>query len=189
MIDIAERHLQNREVEESSWKRLRNARGWKIAMVVVILLCLAVVAYQGPRILAAVKGPKPIRMGGYDTEAKTDACIKNLWQLSQRMQQGKLASAPELVCPASGKPYRIIKGPVPEAHCPTPEIHGVRDLLVTQKIPVPQLKNSFGERSLSTGYPPVRITCGCATVFCFSLPRGFFRRKASPLAGSFHSGT
>jgi len=140
MIDIAERHLQNREVEESSWKRLRNARGWKIAMVVVILLCLAVVAYQGPRILAAVKGPKPIRMGGYDTEAKTDACIKNLWQLSQRMQQGKLASAPELVCPASGKPYRIIKGPVPEAHCPTPEIHGVRDLLVTQKIPVPQLK-------------------------------------------------
>jgi hypothetical protein len=140
MIEMAERHIQDREMEKSKWKRLRSARGWKITMVVLILLCLAVLAYQTPRILNATKGPKPIRMGAYDTDAKTDACIQNLWQISHRMQQGNLASSPELVCPASGKPYEIKKGAVPEAHCPNPQAHGLQDLLVTKKIPVPQLK-------------------------------------------------
>jgi len=144
MIERAEKYIEDRSVgavEKSGLKRLRETMAWKIALVVVLCACLGIIVYQFPRLLASFKGPQPIRMGGtYATDATTDKCIKNLWQFVYELQQGKKGAGQTLVCPASGKPYTIIPGTNPEIHCPNPGSHGFRDIVVSKKNPVPELK-------------------------------------------------
>ncbi|MEI6314587.1 MAG: hypothetical protein WCO89_06935 [Syntrophus sp. (in: bacteria)] len=140
MMNRAERYIKDTPEEKPKLQRFRETLAWKIAMIIVLLVCLGVLAYQAPRIWTAFKEPKPIRMGSYETDEVTDKCIKNLWQLAYLIQQGRPAAGQTLVCPASGKPYLIKPGANPEAHCPNPVTHGFRDIVVTKKTPVPELK-------------------------------------------------
>jgi hypothetical protein len=121
-------------------KRLRETTAWKVSLILALLVCLAVIVYQAPRIMAAFQAPKPVRMGTYVTDAATDQCLKNLWRLAAELQQGRKATVPALVCPASGKPYVIGPGTDPEVHCPAPSVHGFRDIVVSRNKPVPELK-------------------------------------------------
>jgi hypothetical protein len=143
MIERAEKYIKEEEpAEKSKLQRLRETMGWKIALAMVLCVCLVIIVYQTPRILKSLEGPQPIRMGGtYATDATTDKCINNLWQLVYDLQQGKKGTVGQtLVCPASGKPYKIIPGANQEVHCPNPRIHGFRDIVVSKKNPVPELK-------------------------------------------------
>jgi|WetSurMetagenome_2_1015567.scaffolds.fasta_scaffold760924_1 uncharacterized protein YbaR (Trm112 family) len=139
MINRAEKYIEDGEVERPRLKRLRETRAWKIAMALVLIACLGFLVYQSPRLLASFQEPKPVRMGTYGTDATTDKCIKNLWQLAYELQQGKKGVGQTMVCPASGKPYTIIPGANPEIHCPNPGSHGFRSIAVTKKNPVPEL--------------------------------------------------
>jgi hypothetical protein len=142
MIGRAEKYIADRAVgavEMPRSKRLRETWAWKIAMVLVLIACLGFLVYQSPRLLTSFQEPKPVRMGTYATDASTDKCIKNLWQLAYELQQGKKGVGQTLVCPASGKPYAIIPGTNPEIQCPNPGSHGFRKIAVSKKNPVPEL--------------------------------------------------
>lgn len=139
MIDRAEKYIEDGAIEMPRLKRLRETRAWKIAMALVLIACLGFIVYQSPRLLASFNEPKPVRMGTYATDATTDKCIKNLWQLAYELQQGKNGVSHALVCPASGKPYAISRGPNPEIHCPNPGSHGFRSIAVSKNNPVPKL--------------------------------------------------
>ncbi|MFA5181779.1 MAG: hypothetical protein WC405_10700 [Syntrophales bacterium] len=140
MIDRAEKYIEDGAIERPRLKGLRETRAWKIAMALILIACLGFVFYQSPKLLMSFKEPKPVRMGTYATDATTDKCIKNLWQLAYELQQGKKGAGQALVCPASGKPYAVIRGPNPEIHCPNPESHGFRSIAVSKHNPVPELK-------------------------------------------------
>jgi hypothetical protein len=140
VIDRAERYIKDEPAEKPKLRRRRETVAWKAAMIMILLVCLGALAYQGPGIRAALKEPKPIRMGSYETDAVTDKCIKNLWQIAHLIQQGRPGAVQGIVCPATGKPYVIIQGAGTEAHCPNPGGHGFNDILVTKKNPVPELK-------------------------------------------------
>jgi len=139
MIDRAEKYIEDRAIEMPKLKRLRETRAWKVAMALVLIACLGFIVYQSPRLLASFKEPKPVRMGTYATDATTDKCIKNLWRLAYELQQGKKGVGQTLVCPASGKPYTIGRGPNTEIHCPNPGSHGFMSITVSKKNPVPEL--------------------------------------------------
>lgn len=140
MIDRAEKYIQDRAIERPELKRLRETRAWKIAMALVLIACLGFIVDQFPRLLASFTETKPVRMGTYSTDAPTDKCIKNLWQLAYELQQGKKGVSHALVCPASGKPYVISRGSNPGISCPNPEGHGFRSLAVSKNNPVPELR-------------------------------------------------
>ncbi|MFA6411260.1 MAG: hypothetical protein WCW53_01090 [Syntrophales bacterium] len=138
-IDKAEEYIKDAAIETPKLKRLRETTLWKIVMVLILFVCMGIVAYQYPQFLLAFKEPKPVRMGTYATDAATDNCIKNLWQLAYDLQQGKKRIDPAIVCPAAGKPYIVIQGPNPEVHCPNPGAHGFRDIAISKNNPVPEL--------------------------------------------------
>jgi hypothetical protein len=140
MIDRAERYIKDAPIEKLKSQRFRETVAWKVAMILIFLICFGIIAYQVPGIISATKEPKPIRMGSYETDEVTDNCIKNLWQIAYLIQQGQLGDAQGIVCPATGKPYVIIQEPNTEAHCPNPGAHGFRDILVTKKTPVPEVR-------------------------------------------------
>jgi len=140
MMDRAESYIKDVSAEKPKLLRFRETLAWKVAMISIVLICFGIIAYQVPRIISATKDPKPIRMGSYETDEVTDKCIKNLWQIAYLIQQGRPAAGQALVCPASGKPYLIKSDANTEAHCPNPGSHGFRDILVTKKNPVPELK-------------------------------------------------
>jgi len=140
IIAQAERYIRAPEIETSRLRRFRETLAWKVTLVLIVLVCLGLVAYQAPRIMAAFQEPKPVRMGTYATDAATDQCLKNLWQLAADLQQGKQGTAAGRVCPDSGKPYVFVTGPNPEIHCPQPAAHGFRDISVSKRYPVPSLK-------------------------------------------------
>jgi hypothetical protein len=139
MIDKAEKYI-NGPAEKPELQQLRGTLAWKAAMVVITLICVGVLIYQVPHVWTAFKEPKPIRMGTYETDEISDKCINNLWKITNLIQQGHPDVGKGLVCPASGKPYLIIPKANMEAHCPNPGSHGFRDILVTKKVPVPELK-------------------------------------------------
>lgn len=111
------------------------ARGGLIKNVfyIALLLACAVVFYRGfPELAAASFSQKPLRTGPYGTDAKTDACIANLWELAAAMRAG--SKLPQRVCPASGKPYSVEKGVV---SCPTPGLHGAARLYADSRTVMP----------------------------------------------------
>jgi hypothetical protein len=139
-IDRAERYIEQAAGDTPRPTRLRGTTAWKALMGAVVLLCAGVVLYQSPRILAVFKAPKPVRMGTYATDADTDRCLKNLWQIVHDLQQGVPGAGRTLVCPASGNPYVILPGSNPEIHCPNPGLHGFRDIVASKRAPVQELK-------------------------------------------------
>lgn len=134
---------RRREGDESK-RRLREAskkrrgRIWTASLWGVILICLYILAIQAPK-LSGFKKLKPIRHGTYTTDTETDQCINNLWHISKQLQEGKLPDK-EIVCPVSKKPYvlsainneRVVL-------CPSPEIHGFKQILVRETRPIPEL--------------------------------------------------
>ncbi len=140
LIDRAEEYVRAPEIVTPRLKRLRESAAWKVFLIAVLLACLAVIAYQAPRLITAFREPKPVRMGAYATDAATDRCLKNLWRLAGDLQQGKKAPDPTLLCPATDKPYVLAPGANPEIHCPQPGAHGFRDIVASKKNPVPLLK-------------------------------------------------
>ncbi|MDQ1278283.1 MAG: hypothetical protein QG555_1325 [Thermodesulfobacteriota bacterium] len=140
LMNQAERYIKDTPAEKPKLQRLRETLGWRVFMILIIIVCSGVIFYQGPRIRTAFKEPKPIRMGSYETDEVTDKCIKNLWKIAALIQRGSPVEGQPPGCPVSGKPYLIKSGTNTEAHCPNPGAHGFRDIIVTKKNPVPELK-------------------------------------------------
>jgi hypothetical protein len=140
LIEQAEKYIKETASEVPRIKRLRETTAGKVFLALIIFTCLIIIAYQYPRIISFFGEKKPVLTGAYVTDTVTDACLKNLVQLVNELQQGKDKTTSILVCPASGKTYMIITGPNPEIHCPNPEIHGFRDLAISKNNPVPELK-------------------------------------------------
>ncbi len=105
----------------------------------VVVIGLGVMAYQSPDLISVLKEDRPLRNGTYNTDAKTDDCIRNLWKVSKLLQEGKLPGE-NLVCPASKKPFIIAKetGDV-VARSPNPELYGFKEIRVSKKRPVPEV--------------------------------------------------
>jgi len=88
---------------------------------------------------AANQDVKPLRQGAYNTDAVTDQCIRNLWQVSRLIQEGKLPDD-TLVCPASKKPFMVIQTKMDIiVRSPNPELYGFKDIRVSKKNPVPEI--------------------------------------------------
>jgi hypothetical protein len=106
----------------------------------VLIACLCIIAYQIPVFFSInSSGEKPLRNGAYDTDDLTDQCIKNLWQISRLIQEGEMPNT-SLVCPASNKPYDVIRtdGDI-IVRSPNPELYGFKDIQVSKKKPIPEL--------------------------------------------------
>lgn len=139
-IEQLERDLLQSSAEVAQLKNTRPSKTWRIVVIVFVILGMGFMAYQTPKLLQAFKDPKPVRMGTYETDETTDQCIRNLWQQAYLIQQGRPDDSRHMVCPATGKPYVFTRGLHPEVHCPNPDRHGFRDILITQKNPVPELR-------------------------------------------------
>jgi hypothetical protein len=94
---------------------------------------------QSPKLAANIGDEKPVRVGTYDTDAKTDQCIRDLWQISKILQEGKLPGK-DMVCPASKKPYVVIRTDSDVVvRAPNPQLYGFREIRVSKGNPIPEL--------------------------------------------------
>ena len=140
IIELAEENIT--EPAEDTQKPPRPARSRKkvVAQWIVLLVCVVIIAFQMPKLFAAFKEDQPIRHGTYETDAQTDQCINNLWHISRLLQDGNLPGN-DIVCPASGKPYVIIKaGEDTVARCPNPGLHGFSEISASMLSPCPEVK-------------------------------------------------
>ncbi|MDX9822975.1 MAG: hypothetical protein RBT20_13650 [Syntrophales bacterium] len=138
-IELAERQIPD-SFETPKAAPPRRSMGRRIAAILLLLLSLAVVAYQFPALSRALEGPRPIRQGTSETDAKADACIRNLWTIAAALQQSGDFDD-RLRCPSSGKPY-VAGGAGGEitVRCPNPEAHGLNALSVSRSSPVPEAR-------------------------------------------------
>lgn len=139
-IEKAEQYIREKPDAEPRRARFRETRTYRLLLLGLIAICVAVIAYRSQAVVSAFQETKPGRAGTYETDERTDRCIKNLWTQARLLQQGQPAGGPGFVCPASGKPYRVTMGPQPEVRCPNPEKHGFQEIYVTKDHPVPVLK-------------------------------------------------
>ena len=110
-----------------------------VVQLIIILIGVAVMALQTPRLIAALQEGQPLRQGTYATDAQTDQCIKNLWHISKLLQEGRLHTN-GTVCPVSNKPYEIrTTDEDVVVRCPNPALHGVKHIRVSKKNPVPEI--------------------------------------------------
>ena len=138
MIERAEEYVPKAQ-ERPLIKREKKSRTWLIVQLIIILIGVAVMAVQTPRLIAAFKEGQPLRQGTYATDAQTDQCIKNLWHISKLLQEGQLHTN-GIVCPVSNKPYEIRNtGEDMVVRCPNPGLHGFKKVQVSKKHPVPEL--------------------------------------------------
>jgi hypothetical protein len=139
MIERAEEYVPEAP-ERPSIKRGKKSRTWLIVQVAIILVAVTIMALQTPRLISAVKGDRPLRQGSYATDSQTDLCIKNLWHIARLIQEGKVPRK-DMVCPISKKPYEIKNiGEDIAVSCPNPELHGFKEIRVTKRRPVPELR-------------------------------------------------
>jgi hypothetical protein len=138
-MEQLEKELWETPVEMTRLRRFQKTRAWKMLFAVLVMTGLGIIAYQIPGLIAAFRDPKPVRMGTYETDETTDRCIRNLWQQAYLVQQGRSDAARYVVCPATGRPYVFKREPDQEIHCPNPDRHGFRDIVVTRLKPVPAL--------------------------------------------------
>ncbi len=133
--DIAEPSEDKQKYPQPGRSRTKVAAQW-----IVLLVCFAIIAFQMQKMFAAFKKSQPIRHGTYETNATTDQCINKLWHISKLLQEGKLPGN-DIVCPASGKQYVIVKaGEDTGASCPNPELHGFSEISVSRHSPCPEVK-------------------------------------------------
>ena len=138
MIERAEQYVPEAP-ERPQIKRERKSRAWLVVQLTIIAIGVAVMALQTPRLIAALKEGQPLRYGTYATDEQADQCIKNLWQISRMLQDGT-APPSDMVCPVSTKPYNIRDtGEDVVVRCPNPELHGLKQIQVSKKHPVPKL--------------------------------------------------
>lgn len=138
MIEQAEEYVPETP-ERLPIKREKKSRLWLIVQVAIILIAVAIMALQTPRLISAVKGDRPLRQGTYATDAQADQCIANLWHIARLIQEGK-APGPDMVCPISKRPYAIRgAGADVWSSCPNPERHGFKAMLVSKRHPVPEI--------------------------------------------------
>ena len=138
MIERAEEYVPEAP-ERLPIKRERKSKVWLVSQLIIILAGLAIIAFQTPRLISAVKGDRPLRQGTYATDAQTDQCIKNLWHISKLLQEGK-APEKDMVCPLSKRPYEIRGvGADVWVRCPDPALHGFKEIRVSKRRPVPEI--------------------------------------------------
>jgi hypothetical protein len=131
-----------RQQEKVSKEQKKNKRKTRriIGQWVVLIVCIGIILYQVPMLISAAnKDVKPLRHGPYNTDAVTDQCIRNLWQISRLIQEGNLPDD-TLVCPASKKPFMVIQTKMDIiVRSPNPELYGFKDIRVSKKNPVPEI--------------------------------------------------
>jgi len=138
MIERAEEYVPEAP-EKPLIKRERKSRAWLVVQVTIIVIGLAVIALQTPRLTASLQDGQPLRYGTYATDEQTDQCIENLWHISRMLQDGT-ALPSDIVCPLSNKPYEIREsGADIVVRCPNPELHGCKELRVSTRHPVPEI--------------------------------------------------
>jgi len=103
-VELAEQYVPETS-DMSKLKRIRKSRAGVVLLWIVLCVCISIIAIRAPKLISAFKKEgKPIRYGTYSTDAQTDLCIKNLWQISKMLIEGKLPEK-DIVCPVSKKPY------------------------------------------------------------------------------------
>jgi hypothetical protein len=138
MIERAEEYVPEAQ-ERPPIKREKKSKTWLVVQVIIILIGVAIMALQTPRLIAALKEGQPLRQGTYATDEQTDQCVKNLWHISRMLQDGK-TPPPDMVCPVSNKPYAIRDtGEDIVVRCPNPALHGFKEIQVSKKRPVPEV--------------------------------------------------
>ena len=139
MIERAEQYVPEAP-QKPQIKRERKNRAWLVVQVAIIIIGVAVMALQTPRLIAALHEGQPLRQGTYATDAQTDQCIANLWYIAKLLQEGRLHTN-GVTCPLSNKPYEITEsGADIVVRCPNPELHGFKELRVSKKNPVPEIR-------------------------------------------------
>jgi hypothetical protein len=138
MIERAEQYVPDAPARPQI-RREKKSRAWLIVKLIMLLVCITIIALQTPRLVAALKEGQPLRYGTYATDAQADQCIKNLWQISRMIQDGK-KPPPDMVCPVSKKPYEIRDtGADIVVSCPNPALHGFKKIQVSKRRPVPEV--------------------------------------------------
>jgi len=140
LIEEAEKYIGNEPVEKPEAPRMMKAGKWKIAIIIIIMAFTGVMTYQVWKVKTAHREAKPARMGSYETDERTDQCIRNLSKIADLMRKGPPDPAGAFVCPVSGEPYRISSDHGLEIRCPNPESHGFREILITKETRIPQLR-------------------------------------------------
>lgn len=124
-------HAKETEIRTETGKK--PPFNWKaFAYTVAILASLITVYLNIPELMAASLMKKPLRVGTYLTDRKTDLCICNLWAITAAMRAKE--PLPVLACPASGAPYVVEKDLV---RCPNPDLHGAVKLYADGKNVIP----------------------------------------------------
>jgi hypothetical protein len=125
---------ESRKGREKLKKFLWHAWQWGIFFIGLLIM-----AYHVPDLIVVLKEGKPLRNGTYQTDAKTDDCIRNLWEVAKLLQEGKRPGE-NLICPASNKPFIITEENEDiVARSPNPELYGFKEIRTSKKKPVPEV--------------------------------------------------
>lgn len=137
--------IDHREEEKKKKAEVRKEREkfkkllWHTWQWGIVVIGLLVMAYQVPDLITVLKDKKPLRKGTYNTDAKTDDCIRNLWEVAKLLQEGK-EPGENILCPASKKPFIVITGEDDViARSPNPELYGLREIRASKMKPVPEV--------------------------------------------------
>jgi len=139
MIEFAEQYVPETS-DLSKLKRIRKSQIGVVLLWIVLCVCISIIAIRAPKLISAfTQEPKPIRYGTYSTDAQTDQCIKNLWQISKVLQEGKLPGK-DIACPVSKKPYVVdAMGGDIAVRCANPGLHGFKEIRVSKRFPRPEI--------------------------------------------------
>jgi hypothetical protein len=121
-------------------KKSKKEKKLIIGQWVLIIILVGIILYQTIALIS-VSGTdeKPLRKGIWNTDIQTDQCIRNLWKISRLIQDGKVSDNNQ-VCPASNKPYVIVRTDDNIiVRSPNPELYGFKDIRVSKKKPIPEL--------------------------------------------------
>ncbi|MFH2218491.1 MAG: hypothetical protein ABII68_02375 [Pseudomonadota bacterium] len=132
--------LRREDLETLKAEKRKKKKIWFICQWIVFITCIAVIIFQLPKLVSALKKiNKPIRQGTYDTDGRTDQCIRNLWELAGFLQRKK--SLPDdILDPASNKPYEVTQTKDETiVRSPSPELYGFKEIRASKKNPVPEL--------------------------------------------------
>ena len=139
MVEIAEQYVpETSDLSKLNW--VRRSRIGVVLLWVTLFACISIIAIQVPKFISAfIQEEKPIRYGTYSTDAQTDQCIKNLWRIARLLQEGKQPGT-DLVCPETGRAYVVEIGEDDTmVSCPNPGAHGLSEIRVSRKRPVPEV--------------------------------------------------